>query len=72
MKKITSADNDKYKTLIKLGKKKHRDREGLYIIEGINLIVEAVKNGATLKSIFVREDFSEQDILDAVNSYDAE
>lgn len=72
MKKITSADNDKYKSLIKLGKKKHRDREGLYIIEGINLIEEAVKNGAALKSIFIREDFSEQDILDAVASYDAE
>lgn len=72
MKKITSADNERYKSLVKLGKKKHRDREGLYVIEGINLIEEAVKNGATLRSIYVREDFSEQDILDSISSYDAD
>ena len=72
MKKITSADNERYKSLIKLGKKKHRDREGLYIIEGINLIEEAVKNGAVLKSIFIREDFSDQAVLSIIDTYDAD
>ncbi len=57
MKKITSSDNEIYKSFARLYKRKYRDREGLYIIEGINLIEEAVKNGAALKSIFIREDF---------------
>ncbi len=57
MKKITSPDNEIYKSFARLYKRKHRDREGLYVIEGINLIEEAVKNGAALRSIFVRDDF---------------
>ena len=57
MKKITSSDNEIYKSFARLYKRKHRDREGLYVIEGINLIEEAVKNGAELKSVFVRDDF---------------
>lgn len=57
MKKITSSDNDIYKAFARLYRRKYRDREGLYIIEGINLIEEAVKNGAELKSVFIREDF---------------
>ncbi len=57
MKKITSQDNEIYKSFTRLYKRKHRDREGLYVIEGINLIEEAVKNGAVLRSIFIRDDF---------------
>ena len=57
MKKITSSDNEIYKSFARLYKRKHRYREGLYVIEGINLIEEAVKNGAELKSVFVRDDF---------------
>ncbi len=72
MKKITSADNERYKSLLKLNKKKYRDREGLYIIEGINLIEEAVKNGTKIRSIYVREDFSENSILESISSYESE
>lgn len=59
MKIITSSDNDIYKSFAKLYKRKYRDREGMYIIEGINLIKEALKNGAKLKSVFLRKDFDD-------------
>lgn len=57
MKHITSPDNEIYKSFLKLYKRKYRDREGLYIIEGENLIDEAVRNGAVLRQIFIREDY---------------
>ena len=40
--KITSAQNDKLKHFARLYKRKYRDREGQYIIEGIHLIEEAL------------------------------
>ena len=41
---ITSVNNEKVKYLVKLGQKKYRDKEGLYIVEGIHLVEEALKN----------------------------
>ena len=42
---------------MQLESKKYRDKYGLYLIEGDNLIDEAIKRGAELKSIFIREDY---------------
>ncbi|MCI8284226.1 MAG: RNA methyltransferase [Firmicutes bacterium] len=57
MKQIKSSANDNFKFFERLYKRKYREREGCYVIEGFNLIEEAVKNGAVLRKIFVREDF---------------
>ncbi|RJE91460.1 RNA methyltransferase [Paenibacillus sp. 1011MAR3C5] len=45
---IGSPQNDKVKHWASLLVKKNRDREGQYIIEGVHLIQEAVKSGATV------------------------
>lgn len=63
MKTISSAENGIYRSFTRLKKKKYRDRENRYIIEGIHLIEEAVQNGATIDHFFIREDFREETVL---------
>lgn len=43
---LTSIDNDKVKLWKKLGEKKFRDQHGLYIVEGLHLVLEAFKANA--------------------------
>ncbi len=57
MREITSQDNKIYKRALSLKKKKYRDEAGEYLIEGPNLIREAVKCDAELKTIFISQDF---------------
>ncbi|MBQ2747129.1 MAG: RNA methyltransferase [Firmicutes bacterium] len=57
MKTIYSSDNRIFKLLRELSVKKYRDRSGKYIIEGENLIEEAVKSGIRPELIVVREDY---------------
>lgn len=54
MREITSKNNQIFKNFQKLETKKYRDRLGLYLIEGENLIEEAYKNGAEFKEILIR------------------
>ena len=54
MREITSKNNQIFKTFQKLETKKYRDRFGLYLIEGENLIEEAYKNGAKFQEILIR------------------
>lgn len=41
---ISSKDNEKIKYIKKLDQKKYRDKEGLYIIEGIKMSLEAINS----------------------------
>ncbi len=52
----TSLNNPKIKAIRKLKDKKYRDKENLFLIEGIHLIKEAIKNNA-LKEVFVLEGY---------------
>ncbi len=54
MREITSKDNRIYKTCEQLSLKKYRDRLGRYLIEGENLLEEAVKNGAAVETVLLR------------------
>ncbi|MBR5516359.1 MAG: RNA methyltransferase [Firmicutes bacterium] len=54
MREITSKNNQIFKNFQKLEAKKYRDRFGLYLIEGENLIDEAYKNGAEFTEILIR------------------
>lgn len=45
---ISSLENDKVKSLVKLSQKKYRDIEGRYLIEGEHLVEEAIKAGVLL------------------------
>lgn len=54
-KRITSKNNPVLKECIRLSQKKYRDREGKYLIEGENLIREAVLSGVTPETILICE-----------------
>jgi len=53
---ITSKENEKVKQIRKLKEKKQRDLEGLFIVEGIKLIQEAIQEKAEIETIVVCED----------------
>ncbi|MCQ2546250.1 MAG: RNA methyltransferase [Clostridia bacterium] len=55
MKKITSAQNNIFKSALKLTRKKYRDAEGRYLLEGIKPLRDAVEQGVEIESIFFRE-----------------
>lgn len=50
----SSISNDKIKSIKKLNDKKYRDLEGLFLIEGEHLVLEAYKNNC-LKTLIVEE-----------------
>ena len=52
---ITSTDNAKVAEVTKLYDKKYRKAYGKYVIEGERLVNDAIKYGAQITSVFVRE-----------------
>ncbi len=69
---LNSSKNDKLKQLSKLYRKKYREREKRYVIEGVHLIKEALLNGQIPEEVFVREGFEKtdegKDIISALKS----
>lgn len=55
MKVITSPENKKVKNCQQLALKKHRDRTGLTLAEGPNLLQDALAAGSDIREIFVEE-----------------
>lgn len=55
MQVISSKDNELIKHLKKLKDKKYRDENNEYIIEGVKLIEEAVKENAKIKKVIICE-----------------
>ena len=53
---ITSKENKIIKHIIKLKDKKYRDESNEYVVEGVKLVEEAVKENAKIKQIIVCED----------------
>ena len=53
---ITSKDNEVIKHIRKLKDKKYRDESNEYVVEGVKLVEEAVKENAKIKQIIVCED----------------
>ena len=56
MQTITSKDNELIKHIRKLKDKKYRDESHEYVVEGVKLVEEAVKENAKIKQIIVCED----------------
>ena len=56
MQTITSKDNELIKHIRKLKDKKYRDESNEYVVEGVKLVKEAVKENAKIKQIIVCED----------------
>ena len=57
MREISSKDNKIFRLCEQLSYKKYRDKLGLYLIEGENLLEEAVKNGAAIKTVLMCRDY---------------
>ena len=53
--RISSKENKVYRDCIRLSRKKYRDREKRYLIEGENLIREALCSGVGIVSLLIRE-----------------
>ena len=56
MKTITSKDNPVYKSACRLTRKKYRDDAGMYLIEGVKSLEDALQLGIVIRNIFIRED----------------
>lgn len=56
MREIRSKDNKIWKRCEQLMMRKYRDRSGLYLIEGENLLDEAIRNHVRIETVLVRED----------------
>jgi TrmH family RNA methyltransferase len=65
---ITSSDNQVLKTIRKLHEKKHREREGLFVAEGEDLIDAARAAGWEPESLLVAGEDVEPRLLDAVSA----
>ena len=57
MREITSVDNRICKLIRELDRKKYRDKYARFIIEGDNLIEEAVKNRADIETVLIRQGY---------------
>ena len=53
---ISSKTNDKIKSLRKLNDKKYRDESGMFAVENLKIIYDALISGHTFESLFVRKD----------------
>lgn len=56
MQVITSKDNEVIKQIKKLKEKKYRDEAGVYVIEGIKVLEEAISEEADIEKIIICED----------------
>ena len=63
MKTIGSRDNPIYKKARKLLKRKYRDAYGLYLLEGIKPLRDAISLGIEIEKIFEAEMKCREDIL---------
>lgn len=60
MQVITSKENEQIKQIYKLKDKKYRDEMGLYVVEGIKTVNEALAEGADIQTIVISDDSDEQ------------
>lgn len=58
---ITSTANPLLKRVRKLRSRKHREREGVFFVEGIQSVWQAVRNGAEIESIILAPDLLRSD-----------
>ena len=65
---ITSAHNEKLKLIRKLRDRKHRDREGLFVAEGEDLVDAAAAAGVEPELLLVAGEDVEPPLLDAVSA----
>ena len=65
---ITSPDNEKLKTIRRLARRRDRDRTGLFVAEGEDLVAAAEAGGAVAEFVLVSGKDVEPALLDAVSA----
>ena len=70
MQVITSKDNEKVKHIKKLKDKKYRDEKGQFIIEGIKMLEEAIKENADIDTIIICEECIKKETLSSKFLYE--
>ena len=70
MQRITSKDNSLIKHIKKLKEKKYRDQYKEYIIEGLKLIDEAIKEGVQISEIVVCEGCEKSELIESHLKYE--
>jgi TrmH family RNA methyltransferase len=65
---ITSKDNEKLKLIRKLADRKHREREGLFVAEGEDLVSAAEEVGVAPEFVLRAGEDVEPELLDSVSS----
>ena len=65
---ITSPDNEKLKTIRRLARRRDRDRTGLFVAEGEDLVAAAETGGAVAEFVLVSGEDVEPALLDAVSA----
>ena len=65
---ITSTHNEKLKLIRKLHERKHREREGLFVAEGEDLVAAAARAGVEPEVVLVAGEDVEPRLLDAVST----
>ena len=65
---ITSKDNEKLKLIRKLAERKHREREGLFVAEGEDLVAAAEAAGTEAEFVLRAGEDVEPELLDAVST----
>lgn len=63
LKYIESSDNNKLKLVRKLANRKTRDEENKIVIEGINLVTEAVNHNIEIDFIMISENFDKGEFI---------
>lgn len=72
IKRIESSDNSRLRVVRKLQQKKYRDSERKFIIEGINLVSEAVSKGIHVDTLLVADGFEADDIIEKCDAAGSE
>lgn len=67
---ITSKDNDLIKHIRKLKEKKYRDEFGEFVVEGVKMIEEAIRENAQIKYIIVCDDCKTESSMTQDQLYD--
>lgn len=51
--RVTSPKNDRVKQLVKLRSRRHRDREGVFLVEGARETLRALEAGVVLREVYI-------------------
>ncbi len=63
---ITSPTNERIKRLIRLREKRHRDAEGIFVVEGARLVGRAIESGLEPLEIYIDDPTSDLATADAL------